>query len=243
MNVFVEALSWLADPEHWSGPNGIPTRMFEHVQLSVAGLGIAAAIAIPVGLVAGHARSRRGEVVAIETANAARAIPTFAVLVLVYVVMLQYRPTLAFGFVPTVVALVLLGIPPILVNTTVGLRAVDEDLRETARGMGMSGRQLLRWIEVPLSAPLVVTGLRIAALQIVATATLAAFIAGGGLGRYIRDGYATQERDMMVAGAYLVALLALVIEGLFWLLARATAPKGIGLADDARSLHRPPRHP
>ncbi|HEX6131254.1 MAG TPA: ABC transporter permease [Actinomycetota bacterium] len=228
MNVFVEALAWLADPEHWSGPNGIPTRLLEHVQLSAAGLGIAAATALPIGLVVGHARSRRGEVFAVQAANAARAVPTFAVLVLVYVLMLEYRPSLAFGFVPTVVALVLLGIPPILVNTTVGVRAVDADLRESATGMGMSGRQLLRWVEVPLSAPLVVTGLRIAALQIVATATLAAFIAGGGLGRYIRDGYAQQEPDMMIAGAYLVALLALATEGLFWLLTRATRPERIG---------------
>jgi osmoprotectant transport system permease protein len=228
VNVFVEALGWLADPEHWSGPNGIPTRLLEHLQLSAAGLAIAAAIAVPLGLAVGHARSRWGEVVAVQSANAARAVPTFAVLVLVYVLMLQYRPSLAFGFVPTVVALVLLGIPPILVNTTVGVRAVDADLRESAAGMGMSGRQLLRWVEVPLSAPLVVTGLRIAALQIVATATLAAFIAGGGLGRYIRDGYAQQEREMMVAGAYLVALLALATEGLFWLLTRATRPERIG---------------
>jgi osmoprotectant transport system permease protein len=140
--------------------------------------------------------------------------------------MLRFAPELAFGFVPTIVALVLLGVPPILLNTTIGVGGVDDDLLESARGMGMRGRQLLRWVEVPLAAPLIVTGLRIAALQIVATATLAAFIAGGGLGRYIRDGFTQQDRPQMIAGAYLVAALAIVTEVLFALVARATAPSG-----------------
>jgi len=228
VSAFLEAFSWLADPDHWSGPGGIPQRLLEHLWYSGVALGIAALIAVPVGIAVGHARSRRAEIIAIQTANAGRAVPTFAVLALVYVLILQYRPDLAFGFLPTVVALVLLGVPPILVNTTVGVRGVDADLRESARGMGMSGGQQLRWVEVPLAAPLVVTGLRIAALQIVATATLAAFIAGGGFGRYIRDGFTQQDQPQMIAGAYLVAVLALVLEGAFWLLTRATAPGGSG---------------
>ena len=228
VNEFLEAFSWIADPAHWNGVDGIPNRLLEHLWYSGAALAIAALLAVPVGVAVGHRRSRRAEVIAVQTANAGRAIPTFAVLVLVYVVMLQFAPKLAFGFVPTVVALVLLGLPPILLNTTIGMRTVDADLRESAGGMGMNGRQLLRWVEVPLAAPLVVTGLRIAALQIVATATLAAFIAGGGLGRYIRDGFSQQDRPQMIAGAYLVAALALATEGLFALLARATAPQGTG---------------
>jgi osmoprotectant transport system permease protein len=226
VNDFLEAFSWLGDPENWSGVDGIPNRLLEHLWYAGAALAIATALAVPIGIVVGHIRSRRAEVIAVQTANAGRAIPTFAVLVLVYVVMLQVAPKLAFGFVPTVVALVLLGLPPILLNTTIGVRSVDADLRESVRGMGMSGRQILRWVEVPLAAPLVVTGMRIAALQIVATATLAAFIAGGGLGRYIRDGFSQQDGPQMIAGAYLVAALALATEGLFALLARATAPSG-----------------
>jgi osmoprotectant transport system permease protein len=226
MNEFVEAFSWLADPDHWSGVDGIPNRLLEHLWYSGAALAIAAALAVPVGIAVGHARSRRGEVIAVQAANAGRAVPTFAVLVLVFALVLQYRPELAFGFVPTVVALVLLGLPSILLNTTIGMRGVDADLRESARGMGMKGRQSLRWVEVPLAAPLIVTGLRVAALQIVATASLAAFVAGGGLGRYIRDGFAQQDRPQMIAGAYLVAVLALATEGAFALLARSTAPRG-----------------
>ena len=226
MNQFVEAFGWLLESEHWTGPDGIPTRLLEHLWYSGAALAFAAALAVPVGLIVGHARSRRAELVAVQVANAGRAVPTLAVLAIVYALTLQLAPELAFGFVPTVVALVLLGLPPILLNTTIGVRSVDADLQESARGMGMRGRQLLRWVEVPLAAPLIVTGLRIAALQIVATATLAAFIGGGGLGRYIRDGFSQQDRPMMIAGAYLVAALALLTEGLFAVLTRATAPGG-----------------
>jgi osmoprotectant transport system permease protein len=226
VNEFAEAFRWLTDPAHWTGVDGIPNRLVEHLWYSGVALAIATLLAVPVGIVVGHLRSRRAETVAVQTANAGRAVPTFAVLVLVYALTLQYSPELAFGFVPTVAALVLLGLPPILLNTTIGVRGVEDDLRESARGMGMNGRQILRWVEVPLAAPLVVTGLRIAALQIVATATLAAFIAGGGLGRYIRDGFSQQDRPQMIAGAYLVAALALATEGLFALLGRATAPGG-----------------
>ena len=224
VNDFVEAFAWLADPAHWSGTDGIANRVLEHLWYSGSSLAVAAAIAVPMGIAVGHARSRRAEIVAVQTANAGRAVPTFAVLVLVFVLVLQYAPELAFGYVPTVVALVLLGLPSILLNTTIGVRSVDDDVRESARGMGMRGRQALRWVEVPLAAPLVVTGLRIAALQIVATATLAAFVAGGGLGRFIRDGYTQQDLPQMIAGAYLVAALALLTDGAFALVARATAP-------------------
>ena len=228
MSEFAEAVGWLLDPEHWSGPDGVPTRLLQHLWYSGAGLALAALLAVPVGLWVGHIRSRRAEVIAVQVANAGRAVPTLAVLAIVYVVALRYVPKLAFGFLPTVVALVLLGLPPILLNTTIGVRGVDADVEESARGMGMRGAQLLRWVEVPLAAPLIVTGLRIAALQIVATATLAAFIGGGGLGRYIRDGFSQQDSPQMIAGVYLVATLALATEGLFALVARATAPRGAG---------------
>lgn len=232
MSVFGEALSWLFESSNRYGNDGVLTCLFQHLELSAAGLAAAAGLAFPVGLATGHARSRRAEIVAVQVANAARAVPTFAILSLVYVAVLQFAPDLAFGFVPTVVALTVLGAPPILVNTTVGVRQVDADVKESAAGMGFTGAQILRGVELPLSMPLVITGLRIAALQIVATATLAAFIGGGGLGRLIVDGYARQDRPMMIAGVYLVAALAIVTEGLFWIGLRAAAPAGFG--QDAR---------
>jgi osmoprotectant transport system permease protein len=228
MSVFGEAFSWLFDPANRYGNDGVLTCVWQHLELSAAGLGAALVLAVPVGLVTGHARSRWGENVAVQLANAARAVPTFAVLSLVYVAVLQFAPQLAFGFVPTVVALAVLGVPPILVNTTVGLREVDADVKEAAAGMGFTGGQTLRGVELPLSMPLIVTGVRIAALQIVATATLSAFIGGSGLGRLIRDGYARQDRPMMIAGVYLVATLAIATEGLFWLGLRVAAPTGVG---------------
>jgi osmoprotectant transport system permease protein len=227
VSVFGEALSWLFDPSNRYGNDGVLTCLWQHVELSAVGLAFAVALAFPVGLATGHARSQRAETVAVQIANAARAVPTFAILSLVYVAVLQFAPTLAFGFVPTVVALTVLGVPPILVNTTVGVRQVDPDVKESAAGMGLTGAQILRGVELPLSIPLIVTGLRIAALQIVATATLSAFIGGGGLGRLIRDGYAQQDRPMMIAGVYLVATLAIVTEGLFWVGLRIAAPAEI----------------
>jgi osmoprotectant transport system permease protein len=226
VSVFGEALAWLIDPQHRWGSDGVLTCLWQHLELSAGGLAAAAALALPVGFATGHARSLRAEVVAVQVANAARAIPTFAVLILVYVAVLRIAPALAFGFTPTVVALAVLGVPPILVNTTVGIRQVDADVKESASGMGLTGAQVLRSVELPLSRPLIVTGLRIAALQIVATATLSAFIGGGGLGRLIVDGFARQDRPMMIAGVYLVAGLAILTETLFWIVLRARSPGG-----------------
>jgi osmoprotectant transport system permease protein len=147
------------------------------------------------------------------------------VLSIMFLIAVKEFPSLAFGFLPTIVALTLLGIPVILINTYVGIQQVDRDTVEAARGMGMDGRQVLWRLEVPLAMPLIMTGLRLAAVQIVATAGLAALIAGGGLGRYIVDGFALREDDRIVAGAILVAVLSLITDGVFSLLARVTAPR------------------
>ncbi|MGZ8607573.1 MAG: ABC transporter permease [Actinomycetota bacterium] len=215
--------AWLTDAANWSGSSGIPARILEHLEISGTAMLIAVAVAIPAGLAIGH--TRRGEFVAVQIANLGRAIPSFAILSIAYQLVLRFSPSLAFGFVPTVVAMVFLAVPPILTNTYVGVQQVEPDAVEAARGMGMTGMQTLRSLEVPLAAPLIVTGCRTAAVQVVATATLAARIAGGGLGRFIVDGFATNDRAEMIGGAILVAALAIATEGAFSVVARLTAPR------------------
>jgi osmoprotectant transport system permease protein len=153
-----------------------------------------------------------------------RAIPSFAILSISFQVILNVAPEVAFGFVPTVIALTLLAIPPILTNTYVGIEEVDADTVEAARGTGMRGRQVLTRLELPLATPLILAGMRTAAVQVVATATLAALIAGGGLGRYIIDGFAQGDEGMLLAGAVLVAALAIVTELAFAVLERVVSP-------------------
>ena len=160
-----------------------------------------------------------------SVANLGRAVPSFAILSIVFQIMLDYWPTIAFGLGPTVLAMILLAIPPILTNTYVGVQQVDRDTVEAARGMGMTGGQVLRRLEMPLAAPLIVTGIRTAAVQVIATATLAALIGGGGLGRFIVDGFAQGDDVMVVAGAILVALLAIVAEVVFGGFARLARPR------------------
>ena len=223
MNGLLEGLQWLVDPVNWSGVDGIPARVWEHVQLSVIALVIATLIAVPIGLWIGH--TRRGQFWTVQFANVGRSIPSLAVLSIMFLIAVKEFPSLAFGFLPTIVALTLLGIPVILINTYVGIQQVDPDTVEAARGMGMNGRQVLWTLEVPMAMPLIMTGLRLAAVQIVATAGLAALIAGGGLGRYIVDGFALRENDRIVAGAILVAVLSLLTDLAFSLLARITSPK------------------
>lgn len=221
MSVFDELLKWLGDAANWSGDQGVPVRLLEHVRISVVSVLAATAVALPIGLYIGH--TRRGEALAVSIANLGRAIPSFAILALVFPFSLRWG--LGLSDWPAIAALFLLGIPPILTNSYVGVKGVDADTLEAARGMGMSEREVLRSIEAPLAAPLIVAGLRISAVQVVATATLAALVAGGGLGRFIVDGFKQGNDAMTLAGALLVALLAIVTELAFGLLERATAPR------------------
>jgi osmoprotectant transport system permease protein len=223
MNGFIDGIQWILDSAHWSGVDGIPARMWEHVQLSLIALVLASLIAIPLGLLVGH--TRRGSFLTAQLANLGRAIPSFAVLSVTYLVVIKISPRLAFGSVPTIVALVLLAFPVILINTFVGIQQVDQDTVEAARGMGMSGSQVLTRLEIPLGMPLIMTGIRLAAVLVVATAGLAALVAGGGLGRYVVDGFALQETDRVVAGSILIALLAIGTDVLFSALGKATAPR------------------
>lgn len=225
MSVFADAVRWILDPANWQGGDtpGIAFRLQEHLVYSGLGVGVACAVAVPIGLFIGH--TRRGEFVAVSVANLGRAIPSFAILSIVFQIMLNYWPEIAFGLGPTVFAMILLAIPPILTNTYVGVQQVDRDAVEAARGMGMTGTQALRRLELPLAAPLIVTGIRTAAVQVIATATLAALIGGGGLGRFIVDGFSQGDDVLIVAGGILVALLAIAAELVFGALARLARPR------------------
>ncbi len=222
MNIITETARWFADGANWSGSSGMPARAFEHVQISVLAVAVAALIALPVGLFIGH--TGRGEFLAVSAANLGRALPSFGILALVFPLTLRYAPG-SIGFAPTLIALFLLAIPPILTNTYVGVQNVDADVTEAARGMGLSGRQVLFQLELPLAAGLIVAGLRTAAVQVVATATLGAVFAWGGLGRFIVDGFAQGHDAMIVGGALVVALLAIVTEVAFSALERAVVPE------------------
>ena len=216
MDVLIDAFGWLADPANWQGPDGAATRLVEHLQLTVASVAIACLIAIPIALWLGHIG--KGGTLAINVSNVGRAVPTFAVLVLLFLT------PLGLSVWSTIIALVLFAIPPILTNTYVGMREVDRDVVDAARGMGMDGAQLLRKVELPLAVPLLMNGVRLAAVQVVATATIAALVAGGGLGRIITNGFGRQDLPQIVAGAILVAALALAVEALMEWLQRRLDP-------------------
>ncbi len=202
---------WLVDPSHWQGSDGIPTRVAEHLWLSGTSLAVAVLAALPLGLWLGH--TGRGQALIINFANIGRALPSLALLALA--LPLAFALGLGLGFWPTMLAMIPLGIPPILTNTYVGIRGVDPDLVEVARGMGMRDREVLWLVEFPLAATLIIAGVRNAAVAIVATATLGALVASGGLGRYIVDGLARQETERLFVGALLVALLSVATEAAF----------------------------
>ncbi|WP_426367572.1 ABC transporter permease [Streptomyces sp. E-08] len=208
MNTLADAWSWLTTAANWSGENGVWNRLGEHLFLTAVCLLLSCLIALPVALVLGHLG--KGGALAVNLANAGRAVPTFAVLVL-----LLLSPLGPYGPWPTVIALVLFAVPPLLTNAYVGMRGVDPDVVRAARGMGMTGRQTLARVELPLALPMILTGVRIAAVQLVATATVAALAGGGGLGRIITAGFNLASTPQVVAGAFLVAVLALLVEALF----------------------------
>jgi osmoprotectant transport system permease protein len=216
-------MNWLSDffgnPDNWSGPDGIPTRLLEHLGFSLAAFVLSALIAIPLGLWIGH--TGRGALLVVVSANAARALPTLGLLVLVVLL-------IGVGSLwPVLIPLVALAVPPILVNTYEGIRGVEPDLRDAAYGMGLRGRQVLFQVRVPVALPLILLGLRLAAIQVVATATVAAFVGLGGLGRFIIDGLATKNYPSVIGGAVLVAGLALAVQFGFTLLNRVAVSPGV----------------
>lgn len=218
MTLLTSVVGWFADPAHWQGPDAIPVRVFEHVGLSALAVGVAALMALPLGLYMGH--TGRGAFVAINFANLGRAIPSLALLA--FALPVSFALGLGLGFWPTFMAMVPLAIPPILTNAFAAIRGADAQTVEAARGMGMGELDVLRTVELPEGLPIVLAGLRTASVNVVATVTLGALVAGGTLGRYIVDGLALQEYDRLAAGAILVALLAVGTELSFGLLQRAS---------------------
>jgi osmoprotectant transport system permease protein len=220
-----EVIAWFTDPANWTGTPGIPNRTFEHVWLSALTVLVGAAIALPVGLAIGH--TGRGAFLAVSVANIGRALPSYSLLLIFFTFF-------GVGFATAFPALLVLTIPPILTSTYVGVKEVDRDMVEAGRGMGMTEVQLLKRVELPMALPVIVAGVRIAAVQVVATATLAALVGGGALGRFIVDGFGLRQEDQLVGGAFLVALLALLTERSFTLLERRVVSPGLrGTIDSA----------
>lgn len=216
---------WLTDPAHWSGPDGIPARTLEHVQISLLALLVAVVIAVPAGIILG--RSGRAAFLTFSVGSVGRAIPTFALLF----IFASWDPV-GVGDEAAVLALVLFAIPPLLTNTYIGLREVDHDALDSAVGLGMTSWQRLWRVELPLSVPLVAAGLRTTTVQVVATASLAAFVGGGGLGRYVVDGFGQQDTVLVMSGVVLISALCLATEGLLALLQRAATPPGLRAGAD-----------
>ena len=204
MNDFSRALAYLNDPYNWTRPSGIVDLALEHLWISAAAVLAAMVVALPIGTALGT--SRRGAGLVVVLSNVSRAVPTLALLTLFAV------SPIGFGNRATAIALAVFAVPPILTNTFVGFRGVDPEVREAARGMGMSRGQVLARVELPLALPLVMTGIRTAAVQVVATAGLAALVGGGGLGRIVNLGFGQQDYGVMIAGAVLVAGVALLAE-------------------------------
>ena len=213
-------VQWFLDPSHWSGDDGIPTRFVEHVEVSAESVAIGALIALPIGILLGH--YGRFGFLAMNVSNVGRAVPSFAILVIAFQIF-------GLGQVPIIAALVALAVPPMVTNSYVAMREVDPDIKDAARGMGYRDLARLIQVELPLAVPLVMAGIRTSAVQVVATATLAALIGGGGFGRYVVDGLDQQIYVKLAAGAILVAALALLTELGLAGVERLIVPRGIRL--------------
>ncbi len=228
-----EIVAFLVDPANWTGARGIPSRLIEHLFISGLAIFGATLIGLPIGLYIGH--TGRGANLAINLANIGRAVPSYAVLVMVLPVSLGlapivgYSPTAGLNFLPILIAMTLLAIPPILVNAYAGLQAVDRDLIEAARGMGLKESQILRSIEMPIASSIIIGGFRTATLQVIATATIGAILSSGGLGRFIFDGLnqGLAGRASIYAGAILVTVLAIGVDLVLALIQRRLVPQGL----------------
>lgn len=217
---FSQGIQWLSDAANWAGSQGIPVRIGEHLWYSAIVLVISAVIAIPIGLYVGH--TGRGHVVIVSLSGLLRALPTLGVMTL-FALMAASTLSLA----PAVWALVLLAIPPMLTGTYAGIAAVEPAIVDSARSMGMTEWQVLFRVEVPNALKVMLGGVRSAVLQVVATVAVVAYVGLGGLGRYIIDGLSVQDYGQVLGGAVVIALLAIVIDGLLALLLRALVSPGL----------------
>jgi osmoprotectant transport system permease protein len=225
-----DVASFLTNGSNWSGPEGIPTLVFQHLQLTIVSVVVAAAVALPIGVTLGHLR--RAGALAINVANVGRALPALALLILgvEWFGIAEPSGILApIRSVPAFLAMFALAVPPMLANSYVAVAHVDDEIREAARGMGMNGHQVLWRVEIPMALPLLMAGVRTAAVAVVATATLAAYVDAGGLGRYIVDGFAVQDNVKVFVGGLLVALLAIAVELSLAFVERRLVSKGMTL--------------
>lgn len=222
MDFLGQVVAWFTAPAQWSGRDSIPVHLLGHLALSGWGLLGGVLIALPIGIFIGH--TGRGAFLAIALANVGRAIPSIAILGIVFPISLRLNLP-GFGFTPTLIALIALAIPPIVTNTYAALREVDRDLVEAGRGMGMGELQLLARVELPVGASLLMAGIRTAAVQVVATASLGAVISADCLGFFVLKGIAIQDRPQIFAGALMIAALSMLTELVFaWLQRRLVAP-------------------
>ena len=221
MNIF----GWLTDPVNWAGSGGIPAQIGYHLLYSFVALAIALAIGVPLGILIGY--TGRGETVVAGMANALRALPTLGLLVVLFLIISPVVAGKLVYVLPTIVVLVLLAVPPILTGTYAGIQNADPDAVGAARGMGFTKRQILLRVQLPCALPLMISGVRSSTLQIVSTATVAAYLGLQGLGRFILDGRAQANFAEMAGGAIVVALLALVLELSFGWLGRIIVSPGL----------------
>ncbi|MBM7830753.1 osmoprotectant transport system permease protein [Agromyces cerinus] len=232
MNLLLEGIAWILDPANWTGAGSIPERIAQHLAISATVLVISALIALPIGMLVGH--TGRGKELVVTVSGGLRALPTLGLLTLLAL-------WLGIGLQAPIIALVVLALPPLLAGAYSGLESVDRRTVDAARAMGMREGQIIGRVEVPLGMPIIVGGIRSATLQIIATATLAAYIADDGLGRFIFAGLKTRDYAEMLGGSILVILLALAIDGLFAIIQRLVVPAGVR-ANRTRELRsRPPR--
>ncbi|MCR2812216.1 ABC transporter permease [Microbacterium sp. zg.Y1090] len=228
MNLFADALAWIFAPEQWTGRAAIGSAIGVHLLFTIISVLLAAAVAVPLGWLIGH--TGRGREIAVIVSGAARAVPSFGLLILLVLLFgVLHRPEAA------VVTFVLLAIPSILAGAYAGVEAIDPATRDSGRAMGMTEWQVLWRIEVPLGLPLLVAGLRSATLQVVATVTIAAYVNLGGLGQYIIAGIPLRRYDMVLGGALLVIALALLLDLLFAVLQRVAVPRGLRAGRAART--------
>ena len=222
MNIWQQAYTWLNDPLNWTNPDGIIARTVEHLWISAAAVGLAIVVAWPVGIWLGH--QGRGGATVVTVANLTRAIPTLALLTIFQLT------AIGFGYKPIILALAVFAVPPLLANAYLGVREVDPDVTDAARGMGLSARQTVFRVEVPLAVPYLAAGFRTAAVQVVATATLAAFVNGGGLGMIISRGFGlglASGGGQVVAGALVVIVLCVTLDGLLAIVERLLTPRNL----------------
>lgn len=237
MDFISDVAGWFADSANWWGDAGILNRTFEHVQISVFTMVVAIGLALPPAAALAH--RKRGGILVVTAVNIGRAIPSFGILALALPFTIELaqgidlfgwevRPiSSGLGFWPTFLALLALAVPPVFANGFAAVRGVDPEMVEAARGMGLTERQILLRIELPVAMPVILAAVRVSAVQVVATATLGALVAWGGLGRFIIDGFAQQDNVQVFGGAILVALLAIATEVAFGLAERLLVPRGI----------------